>query len=164
MSISTGFEPIARSDAHILILGSLPGKRSLEAAQYYAHPQNAFWHIMRALFAIDGGYEDRCEQLTASGIALWDVLKSSARPGSMDTDIRMSSSVPNDFSQFFSDCRGIRRVCFNGKTAESVYRKMVLPGLGGDGPEMRSLPSTSPAYASLSFDDKLVAWREALIQ
>ena len=163
-TVSTGFAPVVAGDARLLILGSLPGKRSLEALQYYAHPQNAFWRIMQALFAIEGSYQDRCEQMTASGIALWDVLRCSIRPGSMDADIRMSSSEPNDFSRFFSDYPGIRRVCFNGLTAEAVYRKMVLPGLGLQGLELRSLPSTSPAYASLSFDDKLDAWRKVLIE
>lgn len=158
---SSGFAPVVNRDANILILGSLPGKRSLEAAQYYAHPQNVFWKVMNSLFGIEGNYEQRCARLAACGIALWDVLRSSDRPGSMDADIRMSTAKANDFSRFFSDYPRIRRVCFNGRKAEDLYRKMVLPALN-DSPGMYGLPSTSPAYASMPFEKKLDAWRRVL--
>ena len=86
---SAGFPPIASTDAKILILGSLPGQRSLELAQYYAHRQNAFWRIMAELFGVEGDYANRCRQLMAHRIAVWDVLASSVRPGSMDADIQL---------------------------------------------------------------------------
>ena len=89
---STGFPPVARHDARILILGSLPGQRSLQAAQYYAHPQNAFWRIMQELTGAEGPYQKRCDALVGYGIALWDVLAESVRPGSMDVDIQLESA------------------------------------------------------------------------
>ena len=94
MSLSQGFPPVAREDAQILVLGSLPGVRSIEMQQYYAHAQNAFWEIMRGLFAIEGDYAQRCQQLIEHRIAVWDVLQSSVRPGSLDADIRMDSAAP----------------------------------------------------------------------
>ncbi len=97
MDASVGFPPVARHDARLLILGSLPGQRSLQAAQYYAHPQNAFWRIMQEVTGAGGTYEQRCERLIANGIALWDVLAESVRPGSMDADIQMPSAEANDF-------------------------------------------------------------------
>src|SRR5210317_1751806 len=96
MAPSEGFAPVARGDARVLVLGSLPGARSIAEQQYYAHPQNAFWPIMRELFMIDGDYAARCDQLRENGIALWDVLRSSVRPGSMDADIQLGSAVAND--------------------------------------------------------------------
>ncbi|MCH8159542.1 MAG: DNA-deoxyinosine glycosylase, partial [Proteobacteria bacterium] len=84
MAMSEGFPAIARPDATLLILGSLPGQRSIDAGQYYAHPQNAFWKIMSSLYGIDGSYQQRCAQLIERRIALWDVLASSVRPGSLD--------------------------------------------------------------------------------
>lgn len=162
--VSIGFAPVAAAGATVLILGSLPGKRSLDALQYYAHPRNAFWRIMQSLFGVEGNYAERCEQLTTNGIALWDVLRSSVRSGSLDANIRMRSAQTNDFTRFFTDYPGIRRVCFNGRKAEAVYRKLVMPGLSDPVPEMSGLPSTSPAHASLSFEDKLEAWRRVLIQ
>ena len=114
MARSEGFPPIARGDASILILGSLPGARSIAEQQYYAHPQNAFWKIMAELFGIEGDYVRRCQLLCEHGIALWDVLQSSIRPGSMDTAIRLDSAQPNDFESFFAEHPAIRTIGFNG--------------------------------------------------
>ena len=99
---SSGFPPLARDDARILILGSLPSQRSIAAREYYAHPQNAFWRIMSALTGADGNYSERCAALTSHSVALWDVLASSVRPGSLDADIQMSTAEVNDFKQFLA--------------------------------------------------------------
>ena len=160
---SVGFPPVAATDARFLILGSLPGQRSLELTQYYAHRQNAFWRIMAELFGIKGDYTDRCEQLRAHRIAVWDVLASSVRPGSMDADIRLDTAQTNDFAGFLSDHVQIERIGFNGRKAEQMFRKLVVPALAGNLPELVSLPSTSPAYAALSFDNKLEIWASMLV-
>ncbi|MBT8082974.1 MAG: DNA-deoxyinosine glycosylase [Gammaproteobacteria bacterium] len=161
---STGFPPVARPDTRILILGSLPGERSIAEHRYYAHPQNAFWRIMQAIFGIDGEYADRCRQLAEHRVALWDVLYSSVRPGSMDADIRLSSAAPNDFGTFFEEHAQIRLIAFNGKKAERLFERFVDPLGVADSIRRVGLPSTSPAYASLSFSGKLVAWRDALLE
>ena len=160
--VSTGFPPVAARDARVLILGSLPGQRSLDAAQYYAHRQNAFWRIMAELFGIAGDYESRCAQLTQHGIALWDVLASSVRPGSMDADIRLEASQPNDFAEFLSQHAEITRICFNGRKAEEIFKRFVLPSLSSVVPKLVGLPSTSPAFASMAFDQKRDAWSYGL--
>jgi len=159
---SSGFPPIAAADARILILGTLPGQKSLGAAEYYAHRQNAFWRIMSALLGVKGEYESRCKQLTLKGIAVWDVLASSVRPGSMDADIRLDSAEQNDFAGFLAEHSGVTRIGFNGRRAEQLFRKLVIPELATPVPQLISLPSTSPAYASMSFDDKLDAWASKL--
>lgn len=158
---SVGFAPIAGPDARVLILGSLPGVRSLEAVEYYAHPQNAFWKIMHALYGVDGDYASRCGQLIEQRVAVWDVLASSVRPGSMDSDIR--KPAPNDFHKFLENHTDIEIVGFNGKTAERLFRQLVLPSLNTELPELARLPSTSPAYASMPFDRKLEIWRSMLL-
>lgn len=162
MTPSTGFPPIARADARILILGSLPGERSIREQQYYAHPQNAFWRIMAELYGVSGDYADRAAQLRQSGIALWDVLCSSVRPGSMDADIRLESATVNDFSDFFTAHKGIALIAFNGRKAEQLFTRFVDPLVVVPDVDRAGLPSTSPAYASMSFSGKLAAWRDAL--
>ena len=161
MSLSQGFEPVARGDARVLILGSLPGQRSLAEQQYYAHPRNAFWRIMRDLFAIDGDYKQRCRDLVNARIALWDVLQASVRRGSLDADIRLETANANDFAAFFSRHPGIELIVFNGKKSESLFRRLTcdanLQSLA-----METLPSTSPAYAAMPYSGKLEAWRRAL--
>lgn len=159
---SAGFPSIARSDARILILGSLPGQRSLQAAQYYAHPQNAFWRIMRDLTGADGSYELRCARLAEYGIALWDVLAESVRPGSMDADIQLETTETNDFPRFFLEHREIERVCFNGQKAAQMFRHLVVLDVADDPKQFVTLPSTSPAHASMTYEDKLVKWRAAI--
>jgi TDG/mug DNA glycosylase family protein len=157
---SSGFAPIANPDAQILVLGSLPGQQSLSAAEYYAHPHNAFWKIMRELVGARGSYDARCEALQKHGIALWDVLAESVRPGSLDADIRMPTAKPNDFTMLFRRCPDIGRVCFNGQKAAAMYQRLV--GMDLHQVEFVTLPSTSPAFASMRFEEKLRVWRAAL--
>ncbi len=142
----------------------MPGEASLAAGQYYAHPRNQFWPILGALLGFDAGmpYERRVRAVRAAGIAVWDVLHSCERPGSLDSRIVRDSIEPNDFAALFARCRGIRRVCFNGAMAEESFRRHVLPSLDAGGLEFVRLPSTSPANASMSAARKLEAWRRAL--
>jgi hypoxanthine-DNA glycosylase len=162
MSSSTGFPPIAATDATVLILGSLPSRKSLEAQEYYAHPQNAFWRIMGALFGAgpEHPYAKRTALLKANRIAVWDVLASSVRPGSMDSDIDIATAKPNDFVSFLKAQSEIRLVCFNGRKAAGMFEDLVLSVQVEQRPDVRfeTLPSTSPAYASMSFEEKLGKW------
>ncbi len=162
MEQSEGFPPVARGDARILVLGSLPGARSLAEQQYYAHPQNAFWPIMRELFGIGGDYASRCGQLLVNRVALWDVLHRSVRPGSMDADIQLGSAVANDFHGFLGDHADIRLIGFNGKKAGELFTRVVGADVVADGIVRAGLPSTSPAHASMPFSGKLAAWRAVL--
>ena len=159
------FPPISDAESRVLILGSMPGKVSLRARQYYAHPQNAFWRIIAALLALeaDAAYVQRLDALRARGIALWDVMKSCTREGSLDSDVVESSIVANAFPRFLRMHPQIRTVCFNGAKAEQSFQRYALPRLGalGDLAYYR-LPSTSPAHASLPFAKKLAAWRAVL--
>lgn len=162
MSRIEGFPPLARADARVLVLGSMPSRESLAQGQYYAHPRNAFWPIMTRLFGLRGtAYAERTAELTACGVAVWDVLQACTRPGSLDSAIDEASIVTNDFAAFFATHRNIRGVFFNGAKAESVYLRRVLPTL--DAPAaalpLRRLPSTSPAHASLDLESKATAWR-----
>lgn len=158
-----GFPPIARWDARVLVLGTMPSVASLAEQQYYGHPRNAFWRIMGRLFgaARELPYEERKRILCARGVAVWDVLKECHREGSLDSAIEVESESPNDFPAFFRAHRQVRAVFFNGHKAESLYRRHVLPMLAGLDVELRyeRLPSTSPAHAGRDFEEKLAAWR-----
>ena len=153
------FEPIEDGKAEILILGSMPGRASLAARQYYAHPQNAFWRIAAELLEFDRAspYAERVRALKAARIALWDVLHSCDREGSLDA--RIENGVANDFRAFFRTHGKIRRVFFNGAKAEATFKRHVLPEIDGSALSFRRLPSTSPANASMSAARKLRAWR-----
>ena len=163
-NLAASFAYVADSDARILILGSIPGRESLKAERYYAHPRNQFWAIMRTLlgFAPDTPYADRLLELQRQGIALWDVMHSCQRAGSLDASIEPDSIQANDFVTFFQDHAPIRRVFFNGATAQATYNKHVLPRLPALPLRYLRLPSTSPAHASLSFALKLDAWKHIL--
>lgn len=158
------FGPVADTDARILILGSMPGKASLRADQYYAYPHNHFWRILGELTGAgrELAYEDRLRKLKASGIALWDVLASCERDGSLDADIRTGSMQVNDFTDFFRRHSRLQRVVFNGATAATTFHRLVLPGLSAAHLELLRLPSTSPANAAMTYERKLQAWRQAI--
>jgi TDG/mug DNA glycosylase family protein len=154
------FPAIADEASRVLILGSMPGKVSLREHQYYAHPQNLFWRILGEILGFDPAlpYEARVVLVQSAGIAVWDVLKSCIREGSLDSDIDGSSAVPNDFTAFLAAHPNIRRICFNGAKAEALFTKHVRPRLGANPDQYLRLPSTSPANASLTLSDKLRAW------
>jgi TDG/mug DNA glycosylase family protein len=155
------FPAISDSRCRVLILGSMPGKASLRANQYYAHPQNAFWRILSAYFEfpVDAPYEQRVAELLRHHLAVWDVLRSCTRESSLDSDIVEASIVPNDFARFLSEHPAIRSICFNGSKAEACYRRHVLPSLPERDLGYHRLPSTSPANASTSYAKKLAAWK-----
>ena len=159
MKLSQGFTPVARPDARILILGSMPGVASLEAVQYYAFPRNAFWRIMGDLFAAGPAldYPSRLQKLTENHIALWDVIAACHRPGSLDSAISEDGMATNDFNSFFTCHPHITQVYFNGQKAAGLFKKKVAPGLTGHY-EYHALPSTSPANAAKPYAAKLEAW------
>ena len=164
MSMITSFEPVANNSAHILILGSMPGAASLKSNQYYAHPRNAFWRIMARIFkfSAEAPYETRVEALNASGVALWDVLHSCVRPGSLDSAIEAGSRVPNNFSSFFKNHSNIKLVGFNGSEAEKSFSKYAQPNLGTNDISFVCLPSSSPAN-TITLEKKIEAWEKLLV-
>ena len=164
MTTVSSFAPIEGDFARVLILGSMPGVASLTAGQYYAHPQNAFWKVMEGILGISASadYDERIEALKRSNIALWDVLESCIRPGSMDAAIDMDSAKVNDIKALLQKHPEINVICFNGGIAEKFFKKRVLPSLGDFSVKYIRLPSTSPAHASMSFENKVMAWRAAI--
>jgi len=154
--LSFGFPPISSPSARVLILGSLPGRLSLERGEYYANPQNAFWKIVAARVpALPADYAGRVRVL----IALWDVLAAATRSGSLDADIS-DDAIPNNFRAFFHGHPEIQCIGFNGGTAARLYRRHVIPTLS-DGERTiatATLPSTSPAHAGVSLAAKVARW------
>lgn len=151
------FPPVIRPDTRLLILGSLPGRASLAAGRYYAHPRNLFWRLIgaasgRALEPLD--YDARLAALLDAGIGLWDTVASAERPGSLDADIRLHEA--SDLAALAATLPELRAIAFNGATAARIGRQELgeAPGL-----TLIDLPSSSPAYASLTFEKKLAAWR-----
>ncbi|MGB1800651.1 MAG: DNA-deoxyinosine glycosylase [Gammaproteobacteria bacterium] len=161
MSENTGFPPIAKLDAKILILGSMPGVKSFEKNQYYANPRNTFWSIMIKLLNGDEelNYQQRKKLLTNNRIALWDVLKSCYREGSLDSNIDHSTIIANDFNLFLNKQKQIKTILFNGGETEKLFNKYVMKTLDNKEIEYFKLPSTSPAHAAMSFDEKLLKWQ-----
>lgn len=159
------FEPIIGLRPRIIILGSMPGVASLEAVQYYAHPRNAFWPIMGELFAVNhkASYESRICELEKLPLILWDTLQACRRPGSLDSNIDISSAQANDFQALIQRFSEIRAIAFNGATSEKYFRKLVVPTLPEiSGIELLRMPSTSPANAGMRFEQKLTAWQRLL--
>ena len=152
------FPPSETPDARVLILGSMPGAESLRQQQYYAHPRNAFWRIMADLVGFDVTlpYEKRLEALRQARFALWDTLAACHREGSLDSDIK--DPMPNDLPGLLRRCPKIRLVICNG-TASYNALKRFFPNFPV--PVVR-LPSTSPAAARYTYEEKRDAWREAL--
>lgn len=153
------FAPIADEHARVLVLGSMPSLASLEAGEYYGHARNAFWPLMGELFGFDAGlpYAARVECLKGARVAVWDVLQSCRRAGSLDSAIESSSEVPNEIEGLLQSSPKLGAVFLNGRKAEQGWRRYFAPKLGDSLPSS-TLPSTSPAMASLNFAGKLAAW------
>lgn len=147
--------------SRVVILGSMPGVESLKQQQYYAHPRNLFWGMMDELFGAGRHlpYEARLARLRAHRIALWDVAHRCRRSGSLDANI--TDVEANDFAKLFATSPQIHTIFFNGQKSAELFRKLVQPGLQHT-PTLITLPSSSPANASISLENKRAAWRQIL--
>lgn len=161
---------------HTLVLGSMPGVASLNAHEYYAHKRNAFWPIMLAIVAQGAAdyavheqqdYQQKITTLQCAGFGLWDVLAECERDGSLDSAIKSNSVVMNDFLALLTQYTAIKTVAFNGKTAEKLFYRHVMPQLQHNEFDVETvrwvcLPSSSPAMASLSLQEKHLQWHDLL--
>lgn len=163
----SSFPPQVGVDCRVLILGTMPGVRSLLAGQFYAHPQNLFWPFMGALYgaAAEQTYAARIARLHDAGIGLWDVLKHCERYGSLDSDIRADSVVPNDIPALLESHPSIRAIALNGKEASTLFARQIAPRIDATRlarTTILALPSTSPANASIPRAIKIERWGELL--
>lgn len=151
---------VCRPDARLLVLGSMPGRASLEAQQYYAHPRNAFWPILYSHFGVplETAYEERLRFAIAHGVALWDSAAACERAGSLDAD--MKKITINDFTALFAVCPQIRAVACNGARAHALFMKSPWSARV----RVYALPSTSPANAGMCFEEKAACWARALAE
>lgn len=156
-----GLPPRIGEDCRVLVLGSMPGEASLQAARYYAHPRNRFWPVMASLcgFAPDLPYEERLHALQRAGVGLWDVIGRCERRGSLDAAIVRGSEVANPVGDLLLTHRSIAAIALNGGKAADAFRRHVQPRL----PEARmpalfALPSTSPANAAIRYEALQEAW------
>ena len=151
------FDPVVNADTRLLILGSLPGEKSLAHSQYYAHPQNKFWLLLGEVLGVELKslpYEERLATLLAHGVGLWDVVAQAHRSGSLDSNIRERDD--NDLVALAASLPQLDTIAFNGGTAA----KLGLKVLGEHASRYRvvSLPSSSPAH-TLAYAEKLQGWQ-----
>lgn len=155
-----GLAPVFDARARLLVLGSFPGAASLQAAQYYAHPRNAFWPVMAALVGeadlVARPYVERLQALRGHRIALWDAVAACQREGSLDTAI--AAAEPSDLAELIVRLPGLQAIACNGALAH----RQTLLALGEPGLPVLRLPSTSPAHAGLRLVDKIATWRAGL--
>ena len=150
------FKPVVDKKSEILILGSMPGPVALKKQQYYGYEGNHFWQILPRLFGLErpDNYKDRLQLLKDHHIALWDVLKNCSRVGASDSSIR--HEIPNAIPELLHKFPAIKAIFINGRTAETLFRRWFKEVAGRP---VRYLPSTSPAHASLSLNEKMKKWR-----
>ncbi|WP_353084552.1 DNA-deoxyinosine glycosylase [Stenotrophomonas sp.] len=157
-----GFAAQLNADCRLLVLGSMPGVASLQAAQYYAHPRNRFWPLMGVLCGIDATlpYPDRVRALNARGVGVWDVIGQCERRGSLDASIVRGSKVPNALGVLIDGLPALRAIACNGGTAYRAFQRFIVPTLVGSAREVPvwSLPSTSPANAAWPLPRLVEAW------
>ena len=156
-----GFPPIVGVTSRVLILGTMPGEESLRRQEYYGHPRNQFWRILADIFhaPLAETYPERVALLRQKRLAVWDVLQTCERQGSLDQAIR--NAVPNDFRGMFKTYRNLRMIVFNGRKAQDLFEHTVLRQQGLEGIALPRLlmPSTSPA-ATLPLSAKVERWRQ----
>ncbi|MBN9636855.1 MAG: DNA-deoxyinosine glycosylase [Actinobacteria bacterium] len=154
MPLRTGLPAVVGSAPRVLILGSFPSEKSLDTGEYYANTRNQFWRLLGALLGFDAQlpYAERIDAVTGAGVALWDVVQSCRRVGSLDANIDRKTLVINDFNAFLAEHPTIERGLVNGLTAYTLFQQadVALPAT--------RLPSSSGAL-TVSFTEKLAAWR-----
>lgn len=161
--VLTGLPPVVAPDCRVLVLGSMPGVASLQAARYYAHPRNRFWPVMAELAHLvpDASYADRLAALQRAGIGLWDVIGQCRRSGSLDSAIVRGSERANPIADLARGLDGLCGIALNGGTAATLFKRHVAPQLD-EGLRHRvriiALPSTSPAHAAMDLARLREAW------
>ena len=155
--IKASFAPISNQFTQILILGTLPGEKSLEQGEYYAHPQNRFWRILSQITSsrLPVNYREKCDLLLSQKIGVWDVVREAKRNGSLDSKI--TDEIPNDLDNFVEGHQNLKIIAFNGSKAEKLFdkyfeRRAIF--------EYLSLPSSSPANARINFEEICKRWRK----
>lgn len=161
-TIIKGFAPIVPPNPKCLILGTMPSVASLEQGFYYGHPRNAFWPIVSRVYQFELADRAAKQQvLLEAGILLWDVLQSCQRQGSLDSAIK--EPLANDFAGLFAQFPALKKVIFNGKEAEKLFKRWVIKQQNvPQDLELWCAPSTSPANAALTLEDKWLFWQEVL--
>lgn len=157
-----GFLPLLTENPQLIILGTMPSVASLKQSFYYAHPRNAFWPIMERHFGISlTSDEEKRLCLNNNRILLWDVLARCERSGSLDSAIK--SPQANDFESLFRSYPDLKRVVFNGQKAFQLFKKQVLNQQKlPQNLQFLVMPSTSPANARLTLEDKWLKWQAVL--
>lgn len=157
----SGFGPIVNKQCNTLILGSMPSVTSLSEHRYYAFSRNQFWRLVCDLFNTEyiNNYEQRVKFLLSNKIALWDVVKSCVREGSLDTDIK--KPLVNNFQWLFVTFPNIRTIVFNGAKSRQLFLRYVNERWY-ENKTLIKLPSSSPAY-TMAYAKKLVEWQKAII-
>lgn len=171
MSRIYSFPPVVDERSLVLIAGTAPSVKSLEHGQFYGHPHNFFWRVIYGLFqereqgqedypAPDPIYENRIRFLRQNRLAVWDVIESCEREGSLDVNIK--EEIPNDFPGLLSDYPGIRCIAFNGSKAYETFRRAFGKHPRMEGIALLKLPSTSPIPTKYmrNLEDRIVAWRQ----
>ena len=161
MTRCKSFSASINKEAKVLVLGSMPGVKSLREAQYYAHPQNRFWKLMERICGCENlheqNYEDKLKTLLDNKIALWDVIQSCTRTGSLDSNIH--NEVPNDIRSLLKDFPNIKTICLNGNKSYSAFKKHFPDILQTH--SCHKMPSTSPANARYTLNDLYSLWINA---
>ena len=153
------FAPLVSDDIEILILGTMPGDKSLELGEYYAHPRNRFWKIIAEITneQVPTTYTDKQKLLERHKIGLWDVVEGANRKGSLDSDIL--NAIPNNLDGFVQTHNKIKVIGFNGTKAQNLFAMFFQRN-----PKITyfALPSTSPANTGITFDEICKQWRRIL--
>jgi len=159
--IKTSFDPISNAETTILILGTMPGDKSLEIGEYYGHSRNRFWKIISTITSKDLplSYSDKKELLLKSKIGIWDVAHKANRKGSLDSAIE--DEEPNDLDNFIARHKNLRVICFNGTKSKALFHKYFNRR---SDLKYISLPSTSPANTGINFDNICKLWRQIFIK
>lgn len=166
-SVVRSFQALVADGCRVLILGSMPGKRSLEQNQYYAHPRNLFWPLMGELYHVghELPYAERIRALQQRHVGIWDVLAECDRPGSLDGSINAETEIPNDIAALLSRHPGINVIALNGGKAQQGFRRYIEPVLDATTRarlRVLSMPSTSAANAGIPLAIKRAQWQRLI--
>lgn len=158
-NIKQSFDPISDFETTVLILGTMPGDKSIELNEYYGHPRNRFWKIISSITdnAIPLTYSDKKLLLLKSKIGIWDVAHKARRKGSLDSAIE--DALPNDLDNFISIHENLKVIGFNGTKSEALFDEYFSRDKGI---RYISLPSTSPANTRISFENICKVWQQIL--
>lgn len=157
------FEPFIPDYCKVVVIGSFPGRESTQVKRendwYYSANRNQFWKLLETVYNRDlKDLANKQELFREARIGITDIISSCERKENSNADSNLNNKVYNSRIPIILNTKTINKILFTGK---GVYSEFIENFYTPDkNVELIVLPSPSPIYRRLSFQDKVDEYKK----